>query len=140
MSSKERGQAVVETLLVALILLVPLMWLLGVLADLHRGAIAATAAVREAGSDAAASSDQMDATVAVQRAVHAAFADEGLDPARAGVVWSATSGFARGGEVRVRVEYPVTVVQFPFLGRVGGPSVLVKATHVARIDPYRSRT
>ncbi|MDP9225638.1 MAG: pilus assembly protein [Actinomycetota bacterium] len=139
MSSTERGQGVVETLLVALILLVPLMWLLGVLADLHRGAIAATAAVREAGSDAASSIDPRGAADAVQRAVHAAFADQGLDPARAAVAWSATPGFARGGRVRVRVDYPVTVVQFPFLGRVSGPAVLVSASHVARIDPYRSR-
>jgi hypothetical protein len=129
----------VETLLVALILLVPLLWLLGVLSDFHRGAIGATAAAREAGIDAASSSDLSSAARAVQRAVQQAFVDEGLNPDRVQVDWKATAGFRRGGTVKVSVEYPVTVAQFPFLGRVSGPSVIVRAIHFARIDPYRSR-
>jgi hypothetical protein len=115
------GQAVIETLLVALILLVPLLWLLGVLSDFHRGAISATAAAREAGSDAASSSGPLSAARAVRRAVHQAFVDEGLDPRRAEVRWDATAGFERGGTIRISVEYPVTAVQFPFLGRINGP-------------------
>jgi Flp pilus assembly protein TadG len=136
---RDGGQAVIETLLVALILLVPLIWLLGMLSDFHRGAIGATAAAREAGSDAASSSDPSSAATAVKRAVYQAFVDEGLDPGKAQVDWNATAGFERGGTVRVSVEYPVTVAQFPFLGRVSGPSVIVRAIHFARIDPYRSR-
>jgi hypothetical protein len=137
--TREEGQAVIETLLIALVLLVPLMWLLGVLSDFHRGAIGATAAAREAGSDAASSPDLQTAARAVERAVHQAFVDEGLDPQRARVSWNATAGFERGGTVRIRVEYPVTAVQFPFLGSVNGPSLLIDAIHFARIDPYRSR-
>jgi hypothetical protein len=140
MTEREEGQAVIETLLISLILLVPLLWMMGVLSDLHRGAIGATAAAREAGSDAGSSSDPSSAARAVERAVHQAFVDEGLDPREAHVSWDATPGFTRGGTVRVRVEYPVTVVQFPFLGRVTGPSISVDAVNFARIDPYRSRT
>jgi hypothetical protein len=139
MRGRDDGQAVIETLLVALILLVPLVWLLGVLADFHRGALGATAAAREAGFDAASSADAASAARAVARAVHQAFVDEGLDPAKAGVDWQATAGFQRGGTVRVSIEYPVTVAQFPFLGSVAGPSVIVRAVNFARIDPYRSR-
>jgi hypothetical protein len=135
----DSGQAVIETLLVSLILLVPLMWMLGVLSDLHRGALGTTAAAREAGFDAASSSDLASASVAVERAVHQAFVDEGLDPKKALVSWRATSGLARGGTVRVSVTYPVTIAQFPFIGRVSGPSIAVKATDLASIDLYRSR-
>jgi hypothetical protein len=139
MRSRDSGQAVIETLLVSLILLVPLMWMLGVLSDLHRGALGTTAAAREAGSDAASSSGLANASVAVERAVRQAFVDDGLDPRRAVVSWVATPGFDRGGTVKVSVTYPVTIVQFPFLGRVAGPSIGVKAIDLARIDPYRSR-
>jgi hypothetical protein len=139
MRERDGGQAVIETLLISLILLVPLLWMLGVLSDLHRGALGATAAAREAGSDAGSSSNLSSAARAVQSAVHQAFVDEGLDPEQARVLWSATTGFVRGGTVRIRVQYPVTVVQFPFLGRIAGPSISVSATNFARIDPYRSR-
>jgi hypothetical protein len=139
MKRTDGGQAVVETLLVSLILLVPLMWMLGLLSDLHRGALGTTAAAREAGFDAASSSAFSTASVAVERAVHQAFVDEGLDPTRAVVSWVATPGFPRGGTVKVSVTYPVTIAQFPFIGRVSGPSVAVKSIDLARIDPYRSR-
>jgi hypothetical protein len=139
MISDDRGQAVIETLLISLILLVPLLWMLGVLSDLHRGALGTTAAAREAGLDAASSPDLSSASRAVQRAVRQAFSDEGLDPRQAHVIWDATAGFERGGTIRIKVAYPVTVVQFPFLGRVGGPSISINATNFARIDPYRSR-
>jgi hypothetical protein len=135
----ERGQAIVETLLVCLILMIPLMWALGVLADLHRAALGVTDAAREASMDAASSIDIAAASAAVDRAVLQAFGDEGLDPRHAVVSWHATAGFPRGGAVDVRVTYPVTVAQFPFLGRVAGPSISVKASSFARIDPYRSR-
>jgi hypothetical protein len=137
--SKDGGQAVIETLLVSLVLLVPTMWMLGMLSDLHRGALGTTAAAREAGIDAASSTDVASAAAAVHRAVQQAFRDEGLDPRRATVTWNATAGFERGGTIRVKVAYPVTTVQFPFLGKVSGPSISVNATNFARIDPYRSR-
>jgi hypothetical protein len=135
----DNGIAVVETLLLGLLLLVPLVWVLGVLADLHRGALAATAAVREAGADAARSSNLGVADRAVVLAVARAFADQGLDASDAQVAWTSDSGLARGGTVEVKVSYPVTVLQAPLLGKVAGPSVWVEARHVARIDLFRSR-
>jgi hypothetical protein len=134
----ESGQAVVEALLLGMLMLVPLIWTLGVLADLHRSALAATAAAREAGFDAARSATLAAADAAVAEAVERALADQGLDPREARVRWDAGSSLRRGGAVEVEVAYPVTVVQAPLLGRVSGPSVWVRARHVARVDPYRS--
>jgi hypothetical protein len=134
----QRGQALLESILLGLLLMAPLLWALGVLADLHRGALAASAAAREAGFDAARSASARSASAAVDVAVRRAFADEGLDPGRARVRWSGF-GSGRGGAIVVRVSYPVTVLQAPLLGRVSGPSVWVNASHVARIDPFRSR-
>jgi hypothetical protein len=137
-SSDEAGQSVIDVLLLGLLFLVPLIWGLGMLADLQRAALASTAAVREAGFDAAGGS-AADADAAVDRAVEEAFADQTLDPSAARVRWAAPDGFVRGGRVEVSVAYPVTVLEAPFLGRVAGPSVWVRAEHVARIDPYGSR-
>ena len=135
---QESGQAVLESVLLGLLLLVPLIWLLSVLADVHRGALATTAAVREAGFDAARSGDLSTADRAVEQAVTTAFADHGLDPNAAEVEWSAPAGLIRGGFVEVRVSYRVSVAQAPLIGRVTGPSITVNAQHVTRIDPFRS--
>lgn len=134
------GQALIETVLLGLLLLVPLIWGLGVLADLHRGALAASAAAREAGADAARSTNVGGAESAVRAAVRQAFDNQGLDPDLARVRWSGTDRLQRGAALEIQVSYPVSVVQAPLLGRVSGPSVWVHARHVVRIDPFRSRS
>lgn len=135
----DAGQALVETILLGLLLLVPLMWCLGVLADLHRSALGTTAAAREAAADGARSTTPADAARSVDRAVASALDDEGLDPARARVDVSIPAGLERGAPVEVEVAYPVTVLQAPLIGRVSGPSIWVRARGIARVDPYRSR-
>lgn len=140
MSRDDRGSALIETILVGLLLMVPLIWVLGVLADMHRGALAATAAAREAAAEAARLTSVADADRAVDAAVAQAFRDHGIDPSEAEVAWSTTGAMERGGAVEVAVSYDVTVLQAPLLGRVSGPSIEVSAQHVSRIDLYRSRS
>lgn len=139
MNARERGSALVETVVIGVVFMIPLVWLLGVLADLHRGALAATAAAREAGADAARATSVGDAQRAIDVAVARAFRDHGLDPADADVRWSTSPAMERGGAVEIEVGYSVAVLQAPLLGRVGEPSIEVNAQHVARIDPFRSR-
>ena len=67
MKLDEFGQSLVEAILVGLVMIVPLIWALGVLADLHRSALAASAAAREAGFEAARADSASDADRAVQR-------------------------------------------------------------------------
>ena len=134
----ERGSAIVEVVLLSLLLMIPLVWLLGVLADLHRGALASAAAAQEAGASAARQADPDSMHTAVTHAVAEAFRDHGLDPGRAEVHVRASGG-ERGSAVEVVVGYDVPVLQAPFLGRIGGPSVGIEARHVARVDPYASR-
>lgn len=137
-ASAEGGQALIETLLVGLVLIVPIVWVLGVLADLHRGALASSAAAREAGFEAARSTTLGEAQAAAAEAVDQAFVDQGLSSERARVRMSA-SALERGGVVQVEVGYPVKVMTMPLLPGAGGPVVWVNARHYARIDPYRSR-
>lgn len=139
MKLDEFGQSLVEAILVGLVMIVPQSWALGVLADLHRSALAASAAAREAGFEAARADSASDADRAVQTVVGQAFTDHGVNAGDARVEWQSSSGLARGGRVEIIVAVPVTVLQAPLLGRVAGPSVWVRARHLARIDPYRSR-
>ncbi len=138
MSDNERGQALIETLLIGLLLMAPLLWALGVLADVHRNALAVGAAAREAGFEAARAVDLPTARREAERAVTLAFVDHGLDPGDATVRWS-LGRLERGSTIEVVVSSKVTVLQAPFLGRVAGPSIRVDAKHVARVDPYASR-
>jgi hypothetical protein len=130
--------ATVETLLLGLLLVVPLVWGLTVLSQLHRAALAGAAAAREAGFDAARSAGPAEAQRRIDAAVAAALRDHGLEPSEARVEWTA-GGLGRGAPVEVRVSYPTPVLQAPFLGSVAGPAVWIRAEHVARVDPYRSR-
>lgn len=134
----ERGQALVETLLLGLLLMAPLLWGLGVLADVHRNALAVAAAAREAGFEAARARHAGAARVEGERAVAVAFTDHGLDPAGAAVRWS-LGELERGATIAVVVSARVSVLQAPFLGRVSGPSIVVDAKHIARVDPYGTR-
>ncbi len=135
----ETGMALVETLLIAIVLIVPVMAALGVLSDLHRGALAASAAAREAGFEAARSGSAEQANLAVDAAVQVAFSDHGIDARSADVRWTGVPGLPRGGVIEVEVAYPVEVLQLPFVGSMSEPRVWVNARHVARIDPYMSR-
>jgi hypothetical protein len=139
-SSDDSGMALVETILVSLVLLVPLVWALGVLADVHRGALATTAAAREGALAAARADGFADALHDLENSVAYAMADHGLDFENARVKSSVPRRRIRGALVEVEVAYPVSVLQAPFLGRVAGPSVVVRAKNVVRIDPYRSRS
>lgn len=139
MKASERGSALLETILLGLLLFIPLLWGLGVLAELHRGALASTAAAREAGFDAVRMSDRAAGSDAIDEAVARAFRNHGLDPGEVRVTWTGDKDLRRGSAVRILIEYPVPVLSAPFLGRVSGPSIWVRAEHVARVDPYGSR-
>ena len=133
----QRGSSLVEAVLVGLVLLIPLLWTLTVLSELHRGALAATAAVREAGAGAARSGDRAVAGRVVEAAVTDAFRDHGLDPADAVVRWSGS--LERGTPVEIQIRYPVPVMRVPFVGALSQASIWVEARHRARVDLYRSR-
>lgn len=137
--SSERGQALIESLLLGLVMMAPLLWGLGVLADLHRSALATTSAAREASFEASRSVDQLSARRAADRAISIALKDHGLNLNDVRVRWSIGS-LERGAPIEVVVSYPTPVFQAPFLGQISGPSIWTHAKSVARIDQYRSRT
>lgn len=134
---RQTGAALIETVLLGLILLAPLMWLLTTLSQVQRGAFAAAAAAREAGFEAVRANSVAAADRGVRLAVQQAFEDHGLTATRARVRWTST-GFERGGRVEVEVSYPVPVLRAPAVGVITRPAIWVRARHLARIDPFRS--
>lgn len=126
-----------EAVLVGIVLFVPLVWSLGVLSDLHRSALAVSAATRDAGDEAARASSAEEAGRNAERAVVEALTDHGLDASDAEIELSL--GDIERGRVRVSIAFPVAIGRFPILGDVGGPSIWVRARHDAIVQPYASK-
>jgi len=135
----QRGQALTETILLGLVLLVPLIWTLGVLADIHRTALAVTSAAHDASVAAAAASDPIAARSAIDDAVERALDSHRLDPRVARVSSDIDPRLRRGSALAIEVRVPVTVLQAPLIGRVSGPSIWVEARRVVRVPLYGSR-
>lgn len=136
-SREESGFALVEAILLVVILITPIVGLIGALAQVHRAGLAASAAAREAAVTSSRSTDGAGAQRAVRVALESAFADQGLSPELARLEMRGASALVRGGEVHVRVTYPVEVVHLPFVEP--DPRIWVRATHMSEVDLYRSR-
>ena len=147
--SGERGAAVVELLVVFLTLLVPLVYVMVVMADVQRALLATSSAAREAGRVYVTGEDRVDAERRAGVAYREVLATYGMragDPKAgmrlrvgcpAGAGGACAGGFGPGAEVEVVVTYRVPVARVPFLGAVAGPGVMVGATHHTRVDRYR---
>jgi hypothetical protein len=145
----ERGAAVLELLVVFLTLLVPLVYVMVVMADVQRALLATSSAAREAGRVYVTGADRVEAERRAGVAYREVLGTYGMragDP-RAGMAVRAgcpvageagcDGGFGPGAEVEVVVTYRVPVARLPFLGAVAGPGVTVGATHHTRVDRYR---
>jgi hypothetical protein len=145
----ERGAAVVELLVVFLTLLVPLVYVMVVMADVQRALLATSSAAREAGRVYVTGSDRSAAERRAARAYREVLGTYGMraeDPKAAmrlrvgcpdEVGSGCVGGFGPGAEVQVVVTYRVPVARLPFLGEVAGPGVTIGATHHTRVDRYR---
>jgi hypothetical protein len=144
----ERGAAVVELLVLFLTLLLPLVYVMVVMADVQRALLATSSAAREAGRVYVTGSDRVDAERRAGVAYREVLATYGMGAgdARAGmglqvgcpagVGAGCAGGFGPGAEVRVVVTYRVPVARLPFLGAVAGPGLTVGATHQTRVDRF----
>lgn len=132
----EEGYAVMDAFLIGLILTVPLLWMLMVVSSLHRTALASTSAAREAGLVASRAAAAGDAHRGARAAISRSLSERGVDPdtSTMSLSWAPD----RDAAVRVEIKIPVRVLTIPFLGRPVGPTIWVRANHVAHVDPYRS--
>lgn len=113
----EEGSASLEFVTVGMILLVPLVYLVLVVAAVQAGALAAEGAARQAARVYVQASDPRSAAAAAATAVQFALADHGLEPGSASVAVSCRPRpgdcLARRGFVTVSVDLAVPLPLVP---------------------------
>lgn len=135
----DAGTALVEFTYLAVLLMVPVVYVLLAAFEVQRAAFGVTEAARQAGRAYARAASPQEGEVRAAAASALALADQGITSAAPPVVACDGACLAPGGAVRVTVSHTVAlpVVQHLFpSGRA--PGIPVSATHVAVVDTYRS--
>lgn len=140
--AEEQGNALVEFVVLAVVLLLPCLYLVLTLASVQSAVFAADVLARDAARIYATEPDPDRAGTRVAMLAASVLEDYHLDadPARlVRITCSASPCTSPGEDVRADVTIPVSV---PGLGPVlgGGGPVRVGAHHVARVDEYRDVT
>jgi len=145
-SRRDDGNAIVEFVFVAVIVMVPLVYLIVSVAQIQRNSLAATQAAREAGRAFATGSSTEDGLQRAQVAARLAYADQGLTerpdltfhPADAGCTSSAevAPSLSPGAEFTVCVQRDFTFPGVPSF--VSGRGVRVIGRYLLHVDDYRA--
>jgi Flp pilus assembly protein TadG len=136
----ERGSALVEFSWLAIILLVPLIWIVMSVFEVQRGAFATSAAARAAGRAYALAPDDATGERRARAAAEQVLADQGTPEQRASVRvdCDAPGGDCHAGtsvitvEIRSQVDLPF----FPTILGKGAASFSLDATHTVPIGQY----
>jgi hypothetical protein len=136
----ERGSAIVEFVFLAVVLMVPLLYLVMTLSRLQAGAYAASTAAREAGRAFVTASDPAAAEQRAAAAARIAFEDQGFDTSETQLTMSCDGTPCLRPEGRIEMSTTVTVPLplIPSFARGVLPlEVPVTASHVAVVDRFR---
>lgn len=139
--NSERGSAVVEFCSLALLLIVPLAYVVLAVFRVQAGAYGITAAAREAGRAYVTVSDPRNAEGRATAAAAVVAADQGLTlpPGAVTISCSAQPCLTPGSSVVVRID---TSVRLPFLPAVFAgralASIALHARHTEMVDLYRT--
>jgi hypothetical protein len=139
---RDAGSAVVEFVGVALVLLVPLVYLVAVLGRIEAATFAVEGAAREAARTYAQADTSDDGAQRALAAVGIALTDQGFtdDPAHAlAITCSDDPCLTPGGDVEARVEVVVPLPFVPSFVRDRVPlEIPVAATRAAAVDEFRA--
>jgi Flp pilus assembly protein TadG len=134
----DRGSAVVEFVFLAVLMIVPVFYLVMVLARLQAGAYAVSAAAREAGRAYVTAPAATQAAARARAAADLSFGDQGFaGEGRIDIACDGAPCLRPDGRVEVtaRVTVPLPFVPAFFFALVP-TSVPVAATHVATLDRF----
>ena len=135
----ESGTAVVEFVVLAVLLLIPLIYLVMVMARLQAGSYAVSQAAREAGR-AFVTADSADAAgPRAEAAARIAFLDHSFeDVGRLSVACDGTPCLRPDGRVETTATVQVPLPLVPaFVREVVPLSVAVSASHLSTVDRFR---
>ena len=130
------GNALVEFSYLAVLLMVPLVYVLLTVFTVQRASFGVTEAARQAGRAYATAADVSSGQARAAAAARLAMRDQGLSCD--GCLTQVGGSLAPDSEVTVRVEH---FVRLPVLGSFFGgerAGVRVDATHVEHVDRFRS--
>lgn len=140
-ADREAGSAVVEFLGVALILLVPLVYLILTVGRVQAAVFAAEGAAREAGRAVVRAETFPEGAARARAAVELAFADHGIEVGAADAVRLTCERdpcLTPGGRIVVEVGTAVPLPGVPgFVRAVVPAEVPVSAEYVAVVDAFR---
>ncbi|WP_435199483.1 TadE/TadG family type IV pilus assembly protein [Janibacter sp. GS2] len=139
--SDEGGTAVIEFVWLAILLLVPLIYLVLCLARLQAGSYAVTQGAREAARAFVTAEDDSSAQARARAASDIAFRDQGFaDHGDLTVACSASPCLSPGGSVTTQATVTVPLPLVPsFLGDVVPLEIPVSASQVAPVPEYEVR-
>jgi len=134
----ERGSAVVEFVFLAVLMIIPIFYLVMVMARLQAGAYAVSGAAREAGRAYVTAGSAEDAPARARAAADIAFADQGFaEEGTIALTCDAQPCLRPGARVRVTAAVSVPLPFVPaFFSSVVPTAVPVTATHVASVDRF----
>lgn len=131
------GNALVEFTYLAVLLMVPLVYVLLTVFQVQRAAFGVTEAARSAGRAYVSAETSAQAALRAQEAADLAMRDQIPGYGSAQVSYSQPPSLAPGSTVTVTVRHDVTL---PILGGLFGevePTIPVRATHVEVVDAFR---
>ena len=136
----ERGSALVEFSWLAIILIVPLVWVVISVFEVQQGAFATSAAARAAGRAYALAPDDATGAARATAAAEQVLADQGTPGQRAkvSVRCDAPGDSCHVGTsvITVRVDSGVDLPFFPAILGTGAASFSLDATHTVPIGQY----
>jgi len=131
------GNALVEFSYLAVLLMIPLVYVLLTVFQVQRAAFGVTEAARQAGRAYATATDEAQGRARARVAADLALQDQGLVLCPSCLAPPAGQ-LVPGGTVRVRVEHRVVLPLLGGLFRGAVPaSIPVRATHVEVVDRFR---
>lgn len=135
---EQAGSVVVEVIWLAVLLLVPLVYVVLAVFEVQRGAFAATAAARAAGRAYVLAPSPAEGELRARAAARVALADQGVHVDRSAMTLDCRpTCLTPGSVVHVRVRHQVAL---PLLPRaLGGqaPSIRVEAEHTVPYGTFR---
>lgn len=135
----ERGSAVVEFVVLAVLMLIPLIYLVLMMARVQAGSYAVSQAAREAGRAFVTAPSAEAATSRAQAAARIAFLDHSMeDVGRLAVACDGTPCLRPDARVETTASVRVPLPLVPAFARQAIPlSIPVSASHLSTVDRFR---
>lgn len=130
----DKGSAVVESLILSVLTILPIAYAVVALGSIQRDAIAVSTAAREAGRAFVTAPNGTTASSKATSVAKAVLVDNGLDAGASQV--TVLGNLTRGEGVSVTVAYSVHAFDVPLLGSFG--PVTLSSTHFEVVDRHRS--